>query len=116
MTLQTKDTTTCTVRSITASKNYPPTIRFSAVVQNYRTAIPEEFVIRDNDALVKCSIPSFVTDFVSVLSWTVQSTENKLEVSQETSGTGKKNIIDFLKLSSHDFTSGCIIIFNVYLK
>ena len=96
MTQQTlKDTTTCTVRSITASKNYPPTIRFSAVVQNYRTAIPEEFVIRGNDALVKCSIPSFVTDFVSVLSWTVQSTENKLEVSQETSSTGKKNIIDF---------------------
>ena len=97
MTLQTlKDITTCKVHSIFASKNYPPTIRFSAVVQSYRTAIPEEFVIRGNDALVKCSVPSFVTDFVSVLSWTVQSTENKLEVSQETSSTGKKNIIDFL--------------------
>ena len=96
MTLQTlKDITTCIVHSIFASKNYPPTTCFSAVVQSYRTAIPEEFVIRGNDALVKCSIPSFVTDFVSVLSWTVQSTENKLEVSQETSGTGKKNIIDF---------------------
>ena len=48
------------------AKNYLPTICFSAVVQSYRTAIPEEFVIRGNNALVKCSIPSFVTDFVSV--------------------------------------------------
>ena len=60
-----------------------------AVIQIYDTAITKEFVIRGNDALVKCSIPSFVTDFVTVISWTVQSFENNVEVTQGATLTGK---------------------------
>ena len=29
----------------------------------------EQYVIRGNDALVKCDIPSFVADLVTVVSW-----------------------------------------------
>ena len=37
--------------------------------QIYKTSSIEEYVIIGNDALMKCIIPSFVTDWVSVVSW-----------------------------------------------
>lgn len=37
--------------------------------QRYEVDIFRENVISGNDALFKCSIPSFVSDFVSVQSW-----------------------------------------------
>ena len=47
----------------------PYFILFSAVTQNYQTDPNIEYVIIGNDALVKCSIPSFVADFGSVVGW-----------------------------------------------
>lgn len=41
----------------------------SAVAQSYDTHVGQEYVIRGNDVLLKCSVPSFVADFVAVLSW-----------------------------------------------
>jgi len=38
-------------------------------MQNYVTEAENEYVIRDNTAIMKCKIPSFVTDFVSVDAW-----------------------------------------------
>ena len=64
------------------------------MVQSYRTAVPEDYVIRGNDALVKCSIPSFVTDFVTVLSWTIESSKNEIEVALGASLTGKQKKSD----------------------
>ena len=55
-------------------------LKFSAVIQTYETDVIKEFVIRGNDALIKCSIPSFVTDFVTVRSWIVESSENDIEM------------------------------------
>ena len=37
--------------------------------QLYKSSSIEEYVIIGNEALMKCIIPSFVTDFVSVVSW-----------------------------------------------
>ena len=37
--------------------------------QPYRAAVPEESVILGNDVVIKCKIPSFVADFVSVVGW-----------------------------------------------
>ena len=42
---------------------------FSVVGQTYTTQLLDEYVIIGNDALFKCTIPSYVTDFVSVVSW-----------------------------------------------
>ena len=42
---------------------------FSVVAQSYNTYAHEVHVILGNSALVKCDIPSFVADFVSVVSW-----------------------------------------------
>lgn len=39
------------------------------VAQHYETEVNNEFVIRGNSAILKCHIPSFVADFVSVQAW-----------------------------------------------
>ena len=39
------------------------------VEQGYRTEPSNEDIVLGNDALMKCKIPSFVADFVSVVSW-----------------------------------------------
>lgn len=39
------------------------------VQQKYESEVNNEYVILGNSALLKCSIPSFVADFVSVVSW-----------------------------------------------
>lgn len=39
------------------------------VNQFYDAEIIKEYVMRGNPAIVKCSIPSFVADFVHVVSW-----------------------------------------------
>ena len=44
-------------------------ISIAAVHQSYHTSTIEEFVILGNDALIKCTIPSFVSDFVTVVGW-----------------------------------------------
>lgn len=35
----------------------------------YRSDVSPEYAIRGNSLLFKCSIPPFVADFVSVISW-----------------------------------------------
>ncbi|XP_023213824.1 Down syndrome cell adhesion molecule-like protein Dscam2 [Centruroides sculpturatus] len=41
----------------------------AVLAQQYEIRVYDEFVIRDNTAVLKCSIPSFVRDFVTVKSW-----------------------------------------------
>lgn len=41
----------------------------AVVAQPYETRVSDEFVIRGNAAILKCSIPSFVADFVTVQAW-----------------------------------------------
>nr|AEC50084.1 down syndrome cell adhesion molecule [Pacifastacus leniusculus] len=41
----------------------------AVVHQDYMTDVSLEYVIRGNSALLKCNIPSFVADFVSVQAW-----------------------------------------------
>ena len=43
--------------------------KFSVASQIYKTSSHEEYIITGNDALMKCVIPSFVADFVSVIQW-----------------------------------------------
>lgn len=41
----------------------------TVVQQQYESEVNNEYVIRGNSAILKCSIPSFVADFVTVVSW-----------------------------------------------
>ena len=58
---------------------------FSVSNQRYEIDILRESVILGNDAIFRCSIPSFVSDFVSVDSW-VDSEANNLGSSSLTFG------------------------------
>ena len=49
--------------------NYYPQTLFSVVSQSYNSGAHEVYVILGNSALVKCEIPSFVADFVTVVNW-----------------------------------------------
>lgn len=42
---------------------------FSVVTQDYSIYMSPTHVIRGNDVLLKCDIPSFVSDFVIVTEW-----------------------------------------------
>ncbi|EDW31485.1 GL10941 [Drosophila persimilis] len=46
------------------------------VSQHYEEDIHKAFVIRGNSAILKCDIPSFVADFVNVISWHSDQQEN----------------------------------------
>lgn len=39
------------------------------VVQSYEIEADNEYVIRGNTAIMKCEVPSFVSDFVVVENW-----------------------------------------------
>ena len=78
----------------------------AAVVQGYETDVIKEFVIRGNDALVRCSIPSYVTDFVTVVSWTIlASRSDKVVVSRGLMGKTKFEVIFFSTYRHHHHTS-----------
>lgn len=42
---------------------------FSVVSQYYEAQVYDMFVIRGNTAIFKCSVPSFMSDYVYVESW-----------------------------------------------
>ena len=44
-------------------------VLFPVVAQDYTTRAQDVYVIIGNSALMKCEVPSFVTDFVQVFSW-----------------------------------------------
>ncbi|XP_044312679.1 Down syndrome cell adhesion molecule-like protein Dscam2 isoform X40 [Drosophila rhopaloa] len=48
----------------------------AVVSQHYEEDIHKAFVIRGNSAILKCDIPSFVADFVNVISWHSDEQEN----------------------------------------
>ncbi|CAG4948443.1 unnamed protein product [Colias eurytheme] len=50
------------------------------VSQAYDVKFWEEYVLRGNAAVLKCQIPSFVSEYVSVISWIISEDENEQEV------------------------------------
>ena len=54
---------------------------FSVVLQDYLVEIHNEHIILGNDAIFQCSIPSFVSDFVSIQAW-VDNEATAVEVNE----------------------------------
>lgn len=48
----------------------------AVVAQLYDTDVNKAYIIRGNAAVLKCEIPSFVADFVSVVSWHTDKDES----------------------------------------
>lgn len=77
-------------------------IWISVVNQFYKAEILTEYVIRGNTAVLKCSIPSFVADYVYVESW-MDDEGNMMKVSD--------NYGNFLKnLSNVSYCSSCVAV------
>lgn len=58
------------------------------VQQQYESEVNNEYVIRGNSAILKCSIPSFVADFVNVVSWQ-DEVGNSFTLNRSKDGEGK---------------------------
>ncbi|XP_039751106.1 Down syndrome cell adhesion molecule-like protein Dscam2 isoform X5 [Pararge aegeria] len=52
----------------------------AVVSQVYAVNLMEEYVLRGNAAILKCHIPSFVSEYVSVVSWIVSESEEEVEI------------------------------------
>lgn len=46
------------------------------VSQHYDTDVNKEYAITGNSAILKCQVPSFVADFVTILSWHTDKKED----------------------------------------
>ena len=64
---------------------------FPVVAQTYNTYGDQVHVILGNSALVKCDIPSFVADFVAVVSWV---DNDGIEYFHSNTGTHFKSLVD----------------------
>lgn len=53
-------------------------------------------MILGNDALLKCKIPSFVADFVNVVSWQEEQGGDEFYASSEQSRLGKEKLLGTL--------------------
>ena len=72
--------------------------QYIAVTQDYRTDAQIVYVIIGNAALMKCEIPSFVADFVTVNSW-IDNTGSEYFAEVDLN-YGKIVVIDYL-ISMH---------------
>ncbi|XP_062527442.1 cell adhesion molecule Dscam2 isoform X16 [Bombyx mori] len=57
----------------------------AVVSQAYTIHLVEENVLRGNAVIVKCLIPSFVTEYVFVASWIISEDDNKIEITNNES-------------------------------
>ncbi|XP_052739498.1 cell adhesion molecule Dscam2 isoform X38 [Bicyclus anynana] len=48
----------------------------AVVAQNYDTDVNKEYVIMGNSIILKCQVPSFVADFIEVVSWHTEDNED----------------------------------------
>ena len=71
------------------------------VNQNYMTEATNEYVITGNSALMRCVIPSFVSDFISLQNW--QDEKGNVMVPSSTNNYGRqqqKSVACHLQLSN----------------
>lgn len=52
----------------------------SVVAQSFAVSLMEEYVLRGNAAILKCHIPSFVADYVGVISWLISEDDDTREI------------------------------------
>lgn len=43
--------------------------------QNYDTDINKEYVIKGNSAILKCVVPSYLSDYLEIISWRIDDEE-----------------------------------------
>lgn len=74
------------------------------VMQNYETNAGMEYAIRGNAVVLKCQVPSFVADFVTVVSWHTSKGEDFFPTEKD--GTFHKHLGRHL---IHTYTASSIL-------
>lgn len=74
----------------------------AVVSQSYAVNLMEEYVLRGNSAILKCHIPSFVSEYVSVISWIVSEGEEQLELDSNEAHDGKYLVLPSGELHIRD--------------
>lgn len=72
----------------------------------------EENVLRGNAAILKCHIPSFVTEYVAITSWIISEGDKDVQEINLDSDPNLGNKDGTAKFSSYPF----LAVFNTYLK
>ena len=67
---------------------------YLAVSQSYNTETHNEYVVLANDAVLKCRIPSFVSDFVSVTGWV----DSQASTHHMSDNTGNRGVMCHIKI------------------
>ncbi|XP_057326072.1 cell adhesion molecule Dscam2 isoform X13 [Microplitis mediator] len=65
----------------------------AVVAQTYQPEIMTEYVIRGNSAILKCSIPSYIAEFVSIEAWIREDGEVYLPEHQQNAKTDGKYLV-----------------------
>lgn len=65
------------------------------VSQFYESQVSDEYVIKGNAAVLKCNIPSFVSDHVEVIAWVDTNGLEYLRADVDRSGTGQTGVFHF---------------------
>lgn len=66
--------------------------------QAYSVHLVEENVLRGNAVIIKCLIPSFVTEYVSVASWIISEGDDEMEIKINDT-VDKEGILNSLAIS-----------------
>lgn len=89
--------------------------------QNFEIRVIDEFILLGNSVVVKCLLPSFVADFIQVISWLVIDNEESTEISSASKNIGKSHeqlIRQIPQIPPIKFSSGhrkIILFLYVYL-
>lgn len=64
--------------------------------QNFEIRVIDEFILLGNSAIMKCLLPSFVSDFVQIISWLIIDVDESTEINLLHGNFGKslKLILD----------------------
>jgi hypothetical protein len=63
---------------------------YLVISQNFEIRVIDEFILLGNSAIMKCLIPSFISDFVVVNSWLlIDNNEEMKEISSNENDLGK---------------------------
>lgn len=80
----------------------PQIFSFAVVQQFYQSRVIDEFVLKGNTGILKCLVPSFVTDFVQVEAWIADDgTTYKYQTEGDDFGNFSKVISDIHPVPSN---------------
>ena len=87
------------------------------ITQEYETNAEREYVIIGNTALMKCEIPSFVADFVSVESWKDnKNNEGTQKLRKQKSSHSKDEDVSSLKRGSKADSDELMVFYPLHGK